>query len=195
MHGCASNFTRPHIHFHAGKGGPAQAIAPRPPADGNDQIARLRGCAMRAARQQPQAAAVHQGVCGVAGVINDRAVDGGDAHLVPVIFDAMNDAGGNAPWVEHASRQAVGRQIGGTKAEDVCVGNGAGADAQNVPHHAAHASVSSAKGLQGAGVVVGFDFESQVVAVGEGDDAGIVYKRRAHPGFLHQFCRPPDIGV
>jgi hypothetical protein len=69
---------------------------------------------------------------------------------------------GDAPRVQHAGRQLLEGQVGRAKAEHVGVGDGPGADAHHVAHHAAHAGVGPAKGLQRRGVVVRLDLESQV---------------------------------
>ena len=60
---------------------------------------------MRAVWQHAEAAAEDQRIGGVTWVIQHRAVDGRDAHLVAVVFDAVNHAFGDAARVQHARRQ------------------------------------------------------------------------------------------
>ena len=195
LHGRAGNLTRRHVHFHAGKGRAAQPIAPRPAANRHNQVAWLRLGAVRAARQNAQAAAVDQRIGGVAGVVVDGAVYCGDAHFVAVIFHAVNHAVGDARRVQHVGRQLVVGQIGRAKAEHVGVGNGAGADAQYIAHHAPHARIRPAKRLQRRGVVVGFHLKRQIELLVEGDDARVVHKRGAHPGFVDLLRGGADVGV
>ncbi len=78
-------------------------------------------------------------------------------------------------------------QLLGAKAEDIGGGDGPGGDAQDIPHHAAHAGIGAAEGLQCGGVVVGFDLEGQVVGIVEGDDARIVHKGGVEPGRCNGF--------
>jgi hypothetical protein len=135
-------------------------------------------------RQNAQAAAVNQRIGGVARMVVDGTVDGGDTHLVTVIFNALNHAVGDARRMQHIGGQVGVVQVGRAEAEYIGIGDGAGADAQNVAHYAAHAGISPAKRVERRGVVVGFGLKRQVVSVVEFDDAGIVHKGRVNPGFV-----------
>ncbi len=74
-------------------------------------------------------------------------------------------------------------------AEDVGVGDGLGAQpgAHDVADAAADAGGAAAVGLDGAGVVVGFDFEADGVGFVEDDDAGVVLEDAEAERFL-AFC-------
>src|SRR5690606_38096461 len=82
LHGTAGNGPGCLIHFHAGKGGPAQAVAAGAAANRHDEVAWLSTGRMGATRQYAQAAAVDEGVGGVARVIIDSPAHGGNPHLV-----------------------------------------------------------------------------------------------------------------
>ncbi len=66
--------------------------------------------------------------------------------------------------------------IGVGDAEDIGVGDGFGgeAGAEDVADDSARAGGAAAVGFDGAGVIVGFDFEADGVGFVEGDGAGVV---------------------
>ncbi len=92
------------VNLHAGKRRPAQPVAPGAPADDDDQITRLCLCTMRPARQDAQTAAKHQRIRRVATIIKNRAVHGGNAHLVAIILNAADHAFGNTARMQHPRR-------------------------------------------------------------------------------------------
>ncbi len=181
------------VKLHAGEGRAAQAVAPGASADHHDQVAGPRAGAVAAARQNPQAAAEHQRVRGVAGVIEHGPVDGGDAHLIAVVLDAGGHASRDAQRVQHTRLKRLVRQVRRAEAQHVGVGDGPGADAQHVADHAADAGVGAAERLDGRRAVVRFDLERQVVLFVEGDDARVVHEGRPHPGPVHALGGGADV--
>ena len=155
----------------------------RPPSD-DAQVAGLRLRAVRALGRDAHAAAVDQRIGDVVFVVENRPVDGGDAHLVAVVLDAGDHATRDAARVERAFRHVAIRHIQRAEAEHVGVGDGARRDADHVADHAADAGVGSAERLQRGGVVVGLDFEGDFVisSVVKIDDAGVVHEGGKHPG-------------
>ena len=97
--------------------------------------------------------------------------------------------------MQHAIRKLIGRQVLRTKTQNVGVGNRACADTDHVAHDAADTGVGAAERLQRRGVVVGLDFERQVVVVVEGDDTGVVDEGRAHPGLVGPLGGRADVGL
>ena len=93
--------------FGGGEGGAVQPVAPCAPAQDDDQIADAGLGGVAADGQQAGAAAEDQRVAQIAFVIEDRAVDRGQAKLVAIVADARDDAGGDALRVQHARRQVV----------------------------------------------------------------------------------------
>ena len=91
--------------FGGAEGGAVDAVAAGPPADGHDQVARLRMLERLVARDQADVAAVDQRIAEVAAVEVDGAVDRGDAHAVAVVAHAGDDALHHAPRMQHAGRQ------------------------------------------------------------------------------------------
>ena len=130
-----------------------------------------------------------------AGIVEERAVDRGDAHLVAVILDTGNDAAGDAPRMQHARRQRLEGQVLRAKAEHVRIGNRPRADPDHIPHYAAHARVGPAKRLQCRRMVVGFDLKSQVVLIVELHNARVVYKCRTHPRLIDLLRSRADVGL
>ena len=106
----------------------------------------------------------------------DPAVDGGDAHPVAVVAHARDDLLKDSPRVDDAAGHVF--NFRGGDAEDVGVGDGAGgqAGAHDVADAPADAGGRAAVGLNGGGVVVGFDFDADGVGVVEADDAGVVFE-------------------
>jgi len=145
--------------------------------------------------EDAQAAAEDQRVGRIAGIVEDRAVDGGDAHLVAVVLDSGSHAVSDVSGMQHPGRQFLEGQVGRTEAQHVGIGNRPRADADDVAHHAAHACVRAAEGLERGGVVVGLHLESQVRVLVEGDDACIIDKGRAYPGLAGPFGRRANIGL
>ncbi len=197
LHARARDLGGCHVHLEARKRRAADAVATGAPADHHDQIARLRCDRIDAfsARQHAQATAEHERVGGVARMVHDRAVDGRDAHLVAVIGHAVHHAVHHALRVQRTGWQPVKIRVQRPEAQHVRVGDRARTDADHVAHHAADARVRAAERLEGAGVVVGFNLEGQVMGLVEGHDARVVHEGRMHPGLVDGLGRSADVGL
>ena len=125
------------------EGGPVDAVAAGPAADGDDPVARLDFLESFAAGQHTHRAAEDQRVGQVARVDRERPVDRGDAHPVAVVANAGDDPLEHALGMEHAGGKLVGRQVGRGHAEDVGVADRLGPQpgAQGVADHAAESRV------------------------------------------------------
>ena len=138
LHCAASNLTGGGVHLHAAKGCAAQSIPPSAPANGDDEIAGLRGrrrtedgqltllrrpsSVLRlAARQQPKTPCKHKRVCGITRVKINRAVHSRDAHLVAVVLNAVNHTIVNAFGWQHTGRKDGGRQTEGGQIVVLCL--------------------------------------------------------------------------
>ena len=143
-----------------------------------------------------QTTAEDQRVGGVAGIVEERAVDRGDAHFVAVVLDAGNHAAGDAPRMQHTGRQVAskGRSCGPKQSTSV-LAIGRALTPDHIAHHAAHARVGAAKRLQRRRVVVGFDLKSQVVLIVELHNARVVHKCRTHPRLIDLLRSRADVGL
>ena len=144
---------------------------------------------------QTHAAAEHQRIGGIAGVVEDRAVDGGDAHLVAIVFDAGHDASRDAARMQHAGGHFRVGHVQRAKAKDVGVGDGPRRDADNIADHAADAGVGAAERLKRRGMVVRFDFEGDFELVVKVNDAGVVHKGGPNPAAIQSLGGGANIGV
>ena len=104
LHRATSNLAGGLVHLHTGEGGATQAISSRASPNDNNQVTRLGSGGMATVGKKSQATTKDQGISGVARVIEDSAVDRGNAHFVAVIFDAVDDPVGNAAGMENAAR-------------------------------------------------------------------------------------------
>ncbi len=102
LDGAPGNIAGGDIHLHAGEGRTPKTVPPGSAADGDDEIAWFGRCPVAATRQEAQATAVDKGVGRVARMIVNGPVDGGNAHLVAIVLNAMDHAVGNATGVEDA---------------------------------------------------------------------------------------------
>ena len=85
--------------------------------------------------------------------------------------------------MKHAGGHVLWRQIGRRHAEDVGVADRLGPQAgpERVADHAAQSRVGAAVGIDGRGMVVRLDLETDVVLVVEPDDAGIIAEDAHQP--------------
>lgn len=150
---------------------------------------------MCAARDQADTAAEHQRIRSVALVVEDGPAHRGNAHLISIVFDAMDDAFSNAARMQHALRQIVFGHILLTKEQHIGVGNRACRHTKDIAHHTADSCVGSTERLQCRGVIVRLDLKGEIKLIIEGDNACIVHKGRAHPGFVHRFGGGANIGL
>ncbi len=63
--------------------------------------------------------------------------------------------------------------VEGTEAEGVEDGDGPGAHCEDIAEDTSDSSGGALEGFDGAGVVVGFDFEGELESAAEVDDAGV----------------------
>ena len=96
LHDAADGLARVMCQFCRRERRTVQSIAARAPTERHTQITRLRITFMLPLASQAHAAAEYQWIGGIVGVVKDRAVDGGDAHLVAIVFDAGHDASRDA---------------------------------------------------------------------------------------------------
>ena len=161
-----------------------------------DEIACLQTLERFAPGDQTGVATVHKGVAGVSLVEVDRAVRGRDAHPVAVVPDPCDHALEDPAGMEASLRHLVPRQIGRAEAEHVCVEDRLRTEscAERISDDAAYAGARAAVGLDGRGVVVGLDLETDVVPVVELDDPRVVLKYGHTPGSV-QLLRDPEDGA
>jgi len=95
--------------FAAREGGAVDAVASRPPAHDDDQVAGLLVLEALVPRQEADVAAVDQRVAEIPVVEVEGPVGRRDAHAVPVVADAADDAAHDPLGVQDAGRQLVGR--------------------------------------------------------------------------------------
>ena len=195
LHDAANGLAGVVRQFGGGERRAMETVAARAPAQRHAQIARLRRRAVNAARRNAHAAAVDQRVGDVVRVIQNRAVDGGDAHLVAVILDARHDAARDTARVERAAGHVRVRHIERTETQHVRVGDGLRGNAHHVADHAADARVRPTERLQRRGVVVCLHLERHLVFVVERHDAGVVHERREYPRLVQRLRRRPQVGL
>ncbi len=164
------------------------AIAADPPTEADDAVADLRLGRVRAVREDAEGTAIDQRVADIAGVVEHRAVDGGQPELVSVVTDAGDDAIADAAGMQHSGGQLVVRQIGRAEAQNIGAGDRTGRHADDVADHTTDAGVGAAERFKRRRVVVGLDLERNIVVVVEGDDPGVVDERRTQPRWI-EFLR------
>src|SRR5437588_13129520 len=118
-------------HLTGREGGAVYTITARSSTQHNDAIARLYLSRMTAVRQDTQAATEHQRIAEVSLVIEDRAIDCRNTHLIAVVAHAIDYAAGYAPGRKDAGWQLVNRGTRWTKAENVGTGGRPRGDAQD----------------------------------------------------------------
>ena len=167
------------VHRRAGERRAADAVAPGASAEHDDPVAGMRaGASAAGVGGDADAAAEHQRVGGVAGVVQHGAGDGRQPDLVAVVGDAGDDAGARcAAGCSTPSGSSSSGEIGGPEAEDVGDGDRAVGRAEHVADHAADAGVGAAERLDRGRVVVRLGLEGQRRARGELDDAGVADER------------------
>ncbi len=85
------------------------AIAADPPTEADDAVADLRLGRVRAVREDAEGTAIDQRVADIAGVVEHRAVDGGQPEFVSIVADASDDAIADAAGMQHSGGQLVVR--------------------------------------------------------------------------------------
>src|SRR5690349_16933593 len=83
----------------------------------------------------------------------------------------------------------VGGSIERAKAKYIGGGDRFGGNRHNIPNNAAQSGICAAKRFEGAGVVVGFYFERDIVVAIKSNNPGIVAKGRSNPLFSQFFGR------
>ena len=154
------------------------AIVPDSATHHVDNIARNWGFDVRGAAiwevtgHDTNRAAVHQWFSDVAVIKDDGSVHGWDAGFISTDSNTSMDPAKNARGVEEVLWQ-LSFPIRWPKAENIGVGNGAGAQArsQNIPVHANDAGHGPSIGVQGGGRIVGLCFHADAPRVVPCDDA------------------------
>src|SRR5262249_40965128 len=100
----------------------------------------------------------------------------GNAHAVAVVTYAGDDALHHLARMQHAGRQRLRRRVGWGEAEDVRVADRLRAEpgSERVADDAADPRVRAAVRFNRRGMVVRLDLETDVKAVVEAHDAGVV---------------------
>ncbi len=152
------------------------AVAPRPAADGDDQVGRTCRLLSAVYRDQADGAAEDERVGEVALVEADGAVDCRDADAVAVVAHTGNDAPHHLERVQHAGRQVLRFHVERAEAKDVRVAHGLGAEAsaERIADDAADAGVGAAVRFDRRRPVVRLHLEADVKLVVEAHDAGVV---------------------
>ena len=164
------------------------AIAADPPTEADDAVADLRLGRVRAVREDAEGTAIDQRVADIAGVVEHRAVDGGQPEFVSVVTDAGDDTIADATGMQHSGGQLVVRQIGRAEAQNIGAGDRTGRHTDDVADHTTDAGVGAAERFKRRRVVVGLDLERNIMVVVEGDDPGVVDERRTQPRWI-EFLR------
>ena len=168
------------VQFLGGEGGAVDAVLADAAAGHDDDVAHFgllfpALAAVDVGGDHTHGAAVDQGLAQVAFIEDQGAVDGGDAGLVAAVFHAFAHAFQHAAGMQQARGQFLVIE-GGGEAEHVGVADQfrAHAGAHGVTVDAHDTGEGAAVGVQGGGAVVGLHLDAGVVAVDEGDDAGVV---------------------
>ena len=190
LHGGAGHLAGRGVHRHGGERRPADAVAPGGPADHHDAVAGLQsGQFVIAGQNLTHATAENERVGRVAGVVEDRAGHGGDAHFVAVVRHALDHAFLDDRRVEHAGGKFMVVEIPRAEAEDVGQGDRPRGGGENIADDTAHPGVGAAERLDGARVVVGLGLDREPLAVGKGHDARIAVESGDNEGGGDFFCR------
>src|SRR5579859_43231 len=99
---------------------------------GSLSVAGLHRVGMATVWQHPQAAAEDQRIVDITWIIENSAIDGGDAHFIAVIAYPAHYSAGDATRREYALRQIIHRRIQRAKAEYIGTGDGVCRDAQYI---------------------------------------------------------------
>ena len=99
--------------------------------------------------QKTQTAAEDQRIIRISWMIEDRAIDRRNTHLIAIVANTINDATGDTPWCQYALRQFIGWCAQWAKAKHIGGGDGLSGDTNNVTNNAADASVGTTKRLDG----------------------------------------------
>jgi hypothetical protein len=181
LHRPAAHRLRLVRQFEAAEGRTVNAVAPRAPADRNDQVTGMHLLECLVLWNQPDGAAEHERVGEVALIEEDRAIDGRNAHAVAVVAHASHDAAHHASRMQHALRQLIRGEIRRREAEDVRVAHRLRGKpgAEHVADHPAKPGVRPAVGFNGRRVVVSLDLDADVEVLVEGHHTGVV-REHAH---------------
>ena len=125
------------------------------------------------------------------------AIHRGDTHAVAIIAHTGNDAMEDFLGVQNARGKITGRKIKRAEAENIGVANRPGAEpsAHGVADDSAYASAGTAIGFNGAGAVMGFHLENQVLVGMEANHPGVVFKDRNTPVIFAQVFAYLDRGL
>src|SRR5215216_4845243 len=110
-------------------------------------VAHLRFLAMLSFWRNADTTTKDKRVSSIAFVVQDRAVDGGNADLVAIILHPGHHTGLNAARMQNTFRQGIWIQVLRAKTEHVCVRNWLRRNTKDIAYYAADARVRSAKGL------------------------------------------------
>ena len=194
LHGRAGQLGGLRHQLSGGEGGPVDAVAAGSTAQHHHYIACVGPDPVAAVGHQTNRPAVHQRVPEIAGVVDHRPSHGGQAQLVAVVPDAGDDPLGYPGRGQHARWDRIRGGVRRSEAQHVETGDGPGRHPNNIADDPTYPGVGPAEGFQGGGMVVGFDFDGQIPAIIEGNNAGVVHESGAHPVLGRLVRRRPQVG-
>ena len=115
LHAGTGDIARGRVHRRARERGPTQAVAPGAATEHDHEVAGVWAGQRGSVIGDADAAAVHQWVGDVTGVVQHRAGNRGQADLVAVVGDAGHDARFDQSRMQNAIGDLVGRRSVGPK--------------------------------------------------------------------------------
>src|SRR5438876_847074 len=142
-----------------------------------DPISRLRLSWVASMWQDAKATAKDERVIHISLVIEDSAVDSRNAHFIAIVAHTIDYSAGDTMGRKDTSRQLITGRFRRSEAENICTGNGLRRNAQNIANDPTNTGIRSTKWFNCRGMIMCFNFESDIMCFCEAHNAGIIAER------------------